>query len=249
MVALPYTFFEEEGGCFAVAQDWLRQYPTVRNGENCTLGGSQLVAGSALERKVGCGPVAALDLLILLHRRDKSRCRLFREKLPAENPIPLAVYNELLGTLRRRYFPLIPRFGINGLSLCFGLNAFFIKNRLPYRASWGVSYGKLLRRVREMLGEGLPVICGIGPRFPRFLGRDGLPLYVRHDDGSFRRATQTSAHYVTITDFDDEWLHIVSWGRRYYVRREDFFSYGRRRSLPLVNNILLIKKTRSFFRR
>lgn len=231
-----------------MAQDWFDQYPSVQNGEGCSLGGSQLASDSALERKVGCGVVAALDLLILLHRRDGSRCRLFQDKLPADNPIPLDVYNELLHELRRRYFPLIPGFGINGLSLCFGLNVFFFKNRLPYRASWGVPYGKLLDRVRRMLDGGIPVICGIGPRFPRFLGRSGLPLYVRRGDGSFRLATHTRAHYVTITDFDDEFLHIVSWGRRYYVRREDFFSYGRRRSLPLVNNILCIK-TRSFFRR
>lgn len=234
-----------------MTQNQLSLYPAVQSDRGCTLGGSQLFAGSSLERTVGCGAVAALDLLILLHRRDTSRCRPFNEKLPAENPIPLPVYNELLRYVRKHYFPLIPRLGINGLSLCFGLNAFFIKNALPYRASWGVPYGRLLRKTRNMLEQGLPVICAIGPHFPRFMGRGGLPLYVRGAEGDYRRATQTSAHYVTITDFDDEWLHILSWGRRYYVRREDYFIYGRRRSLPLINNVLCIKRkrTRRFFRR
>lgn len=54
-------------------------------------------------RKCGCGPVAAMDTLWYLEHRGQTDSQMSLDK-----------YNIELHALTRRYFPLIPPFGING---------------------------------------------------------------------------------------------------------------------------------------
>ena len=53
---------------------------------------------------------------------------------------------------------------------------------------------------------------------------------------------QTHAHYVTVTGADSDWLQISSWGKRYYIRKDDYLSYVKRHSARLFSNILYIRE-------
>ena len=98
-----------------------RSYPQVNNGGSVSYGGSQMLSERETIRKCACGPVAALDLLLYLSGES------------SDTPISLDRYNEELERFIRRYFPLLPPSGINGITLVAGLNILFIKRKLPYR--------------------------------------------------------------------------------------------------------------------
>ena len=150
-------------------------------------------------------------------------------------------YEELLQMLRRRYFLLFYPVGMNGIALAMGLNQAFRKNGLALSARWDMSERLLWSRIEEMLARDLPVILSIGPNFPRLWKRGKEALY-RLDNGDMRRATETRAHYVTVTGMDDNWLRISSWGREYYLSRREYENYRSVFSSALVSNIVYIRR-------
>lgn len=208
-----------------------KPYPGVRKDNRRSYGGNQMWAETELIRSSGCGPVAALDLLHYLGDR------------PLHEPISLDRYNSELRDLCRRYLPLIPHSGINGVSLAWGVNRLFRKRGLPYHASWAWSGEKLWPRVREMLEQDLPVILSVGPNFPAVWKKERLPFYVRRPDGSYVRSTAAKSHYVTVTGLDDAWARIASWGHEYYINCREYDAFVRQHSVSLFSNILYIKRT------
>ena len=206
-------------------------FPRVRRGNQIVYGGNQMWSDRPMIQKVGCGPVAALDLLHYLSG-DTGR-----------QPLPLEDYNRELAVLCRRYLPLIPYSGINGVSLALGLNILFRRRGLPYHAAWAFSGTKLWDRVREMLERDVPVILSIGPNFPLIWQRERLPFYSYRPDGSFVRSSSAKSHYVTVTGIDDTWVRISSWGREFYINREEYDDFVRKHSTPLFSNVLYVKRT------
>ncbi len=217
-------------------------YISVQSGSAASYGGNQMLLENKTERTVGCGVIAALDLLLYLSRcHESASARMLIQQAP-EDPILLPDYLTLVRFLRKRYIPLIPGHGINGLTLALGINACFLHYRLPYVAFWGVSYTRLWTAIRDMLDQDIPVIFSIGPNFPLFWQHHKLRFYTKTADGAYRHGAQTHAHYVMITGLDEEWLRISSWGKLYYIRREEYLAYVREHSARLVSNIMLIKK-------
>ena len=210
-----------------------RPFPRIQNNNRIAYGGNQMWADRELIRSCGCGPVAALDLLHYLCDAD------------TRTPLPLEIYNRELNTLCRRYLPLIPHSGINGIMLAIGVNRLFRERGLPYHASWAWSGDKLWGRVREMLERDLPVILSIGPNFPAIWKKERLPFYGRRPDGSFFPASSAQSHYVSVTGLDERWARISSWGREYYINRAEYDRFIRRHSTFLFSNILYIKSTDS----
>lgn len=204
-------------------------YPSVQNDNMCSYGGSQMFSDNEMIRRCGCGPVAAYDLLRYLSDED------------ALQIMPLAQYREALRTVCRRYLPLIPYRGINGLELALGVNRMLQKKRLPYRAVWVFSGAKLWDRIREMLAHDLPVILSIGPNFPKVWEKEKLRFYTRSTDGRYLPSAATKSHYVTVTGMDDAWLQISSWGRRYYISRSEYKQFVGGHSSYLFSNILYVK--------
>ena len=192
-----------------------KPYPSVQNDH------------SESYRRCGCGAVAALDLL---------------RYLTGEASTPLARYNEALSRVCRRYLPLIPNRGINGLELALGVNRMLLEKKLPYLAVWVFSGAKLFDRVREMLERDLPVILSIGPNFPRLWEKEKLRFYTRSADGRYLPAASTRSHYVTVTGLDEEWLQISSWGRRYYISRAEYAAFVKQHSSYLFSNLLYLKR-------
>lgn len=218
-------------------------YVSVSNGAVISYGGNQMCSENKTERSVGCGPVAALDLFLYLSRYHPGADMSDKTvSVPRMFPIGQQQYLALLRYYRKRFFPLIPGHGINGLSLAIGVNAFFLKNRFPFAAVWGVPYKKIWLTIQRMLEQDIPVIFSVGPNFPAFWRHEKLRFYVQRSDGAYLPGPQTHAHYVTITGMDDQWLQVASWGRRYYINRMEYMAYVKEHSTRLVSNILYIRK-------
>ena len=136
---------------------------------------------------------------------------------------------------------MIPKLGINGLMLAGGLNLFFLRYSLPFRASWGIGSGKLFQQIEEMLARDIPVILAVGPNFPLFWQKNKLTFYASAASGDLRAACSINSHYVTVTGSDENYLKISSWGREYFIDRGEYLSYIRRHSGSVVSNIIKIR--------
>ena len=207
-------------------------YPQISDGLHLSCGGNQMRSDKAVIRKCGCGPVAALDLILYLEHRGEN------------TPIALSDYNAMLTAFCFRYFPLIPPFGINGPVFTLGLNRLLHDRGLPYRAFWMLSGAKLWSRTEDMLGRDLPVILSVGPNFPAFWRGNRLPFYLRSSDGSYRKATSTKGHFVTATGIDAQWVRISSWGKEYYINRGEYERYTKENSLYAFSNLIYLRKVK-----
>lgn len=224
-------------------QELKHPYITVAKEHKHFYGGSQMLSASPNMREVGCGVIAALDLLLYLCRFHEGCGSGFFAEAAADGVIDSEEYDALAQRLSRRYFPLIPKLGINGLMLAAGLNVFFRRYGFPLRARWGVGSRRLFEEIEEQLAQDLPVILSIGPNFPLIWKKDTLCFYLPgHEDGS-GSACSVRAHYVTVTGIDGRYLHISSWGRPYLIDREEYLRYIRRSSGSLVSNFVHLRHT------
>lgn len=215
-------------------------YISVCYGGAPSFGGNQRRAGKKITRQCGCGVVACADLLLYLGA-NRPGCT---PVLPSEASIPAETYNGLLETLRRKYLPLFPRFGLNGLLMVLGLNRWLRRNRWPLRAVWGVRPGRMQRCIGQMLARDLPVILAIGPNLPLFWRRKKLTLYRKTPGGDYKPVGGTCAHYVTVTAMEGEWLHLSSWGEAYSIRWAEYQAYVKQYSSYFASNIVYLRPTR-----
>ena len=192
-------------------------------------------------RRCGCGIIAATDLLLYLSKWRAHGAVDFFDGL-LDGPIPFPAYTACISRMNRRYFPMIPYSGINGLMLMAGMQRFFREQQMPYSARWCFSPGKLWTRTEDMLRRDIPVIMSVGPNFPKIWGNRRVRFYVRSVEGGFIPAAAARQHYFTVTGMDADWLQISSWGRLYYLNRREFADYIRHDSLDFVSNVLLVKQ-------
>ena len=203
-----------------------RPWPRVRTGETLSCGGSQNWFPDENFRRCGCGVVACADTLLYLTGRSG---------LPREE------YMRYVNSLRR-YFPLIPRRGIDGVRLAIGFNACLRQNGVNVRAGWSASGGKFWNRLTAQLESDLPAIVAVGPNFPRVWGAEQLPLYRKAEDGRYVEAARTKGHFLTVTGLDGEWMRVSSWGRELYIERRAYHSYMRRQGALFTNLLYLERK-------
>ena len=193
-------------------------------------GGSQNFWKKSSMQGYGCGIIAVANLLLYMG--------LVPDVNITGGKISKDEYMTLCNTLRHRYFPIIPRFGINGIELSAGVNRYFRVNRIPMRASWFVPEKKLYSEIGRMLSEDIPVIIAAGPGFPRIWKKDRLSLY----DADMHKASSCRAHYMTVTAMDDDGITVSSWGRKYYIRKSDYSEYVKKSSNTYLSSILKITK-------
>ena len=152
-------------------------YLRVSGPGGVTYGGSQRRGRAAHMRRWGCGVIAAADLMLYLSlHRPGCRGTLFAGAPPAEE-IDLDWYNDRADRLRRRWLPVIPWHGINGLALAFGVSVCLRRQGIPLHARWGVRPGRLWARIDRLLDADIPVVLSIGGGFPCFWKKDRLALY------------------------------------------------------------------------
>ena len=208
----------------------------VKDGRT-TFGGSQKLLKNKTLQHCGCGVVAALDLVRYLHLYRAGFDTDFFAGVEDNQYLPMAVY-DLCAHRMQSYIPAIYPIGTDGFSLTLGLNRYFQRYGLPMQARWGVRQKQLWDEIEVMLAEDLPVILSIGNRFPQIWKKEGLTLYRRQRDGTFRKATQAKGHYVLVVGIDDNCLRISSWGTEYYLKRDEFLRYCTDDSIPLLCSIV-----------
>ena len=206
-----------------------------------SFGGSQSQASNKTIKHVGCGVIAAADLIIYLHRNHVSIGKEYMNKL-ANNPIAPRDYISFINVLKNRYFPVIPHVGMNGLGLMTGMELFFKLNKLPFDCHWCISDKGIWDKAEHMLCEDIPVIMAVGPNFPFIWRKGSALLYTKAVDGTYKPASTVKAHFITITGIDEDWLEISSWGRKLYLNRRMYEEYVSKYSAYLVSNILYVKK-------
>ncbi len=202
-----------------------RPYVCVQTGRTLSCGGSQNWFPDRNFRSCGCGVIACADTLLYLQGREV----LEREE-----------YTRYVNLLRR-FFPLIPRHGIDGVRLALGMNLCLRRDKLPFRAGWGVSGGRFWDKLAGMLADDVPGIIAIGPNFPKVWGTERLTLWRAAGDG-YAEAERTKAHFLTVTGLDDERMRVSSWGRELFILRSDYERYMRQQSVALFTNLLSIRK-------
>lgn len=215
------------------------EYVRVSKGGVLSWGGSQLWAYSAVLRKCGCGPVAALDAAIYLARYHGGGTRRMSE-LPTVGPVPLPVYNELLERLRRSYIPIVPPFGTTAAVAALGLNRFLRDEGIPFRAHAAPASGKLWERIEASLRADAPALLAVGQNFPLVWQNKRVNLYLPCPDGSCQAAASTKAHFMAVTGMNEEWLQVSSWGRKYLIDRRELGQYIKEYSNSLVCGLVCI---------
>lgn len=223
--------------------------PAVFDGQKLYTGGRQQLLKTKPMREYGCGVVSAANVLLYLQRRNAPKRNPQMNRRTKRNPLvtavgldplPLEDFRTVCHWLQRHFLPILPHSGINGLSLSLGMNRYFTRFRLPFRARWCFNAQSLPERISSMLEQDLPVILSIGPNLPFFWQKHRLNLYRVLQDGRLARAGSATGHYVTVTAMDDSTLTVSSWGQEYRILREEYRRYVKRHSLSAVSNILLI---------
>ena len=138
-------------------------------------GGGQQFFDNRMIKICGCGIIAAADTLLYLQRWHGTDPIPLLDACLREAPLPFPAYHELIQQMHRKYFPLIPYLGLNGLMLAAGMQRFFRQNRLPFSCRWCVSHKELWGRIETMLSADLPVIMSVGPNFPFFWEKEKAP--------------------------------------------------------------------------
>ncbi len=167
-------------------------------------------------RKCGCAAVAMTDLILYLTGRT------------AED------YDLLCRDLQLKYLPMVPPFGITGVTLAAGISLYAKQHALPISARWNFTGKDLLQKAAAMLEKDLPVILSIGP------GVKKLNLY-RRSGHTYTAVTQVKGHYVTVVAMDDTWLEIRSWGKQYYIHQKEYMTHGRTYTTFAVHNLVELR--------
>lgn len=207
-----------------------REFMSVKKGSSASYGGNQVRSGSSVIRRCGCGVIGALDLILYLN----GRYHITHEE-----------YDRLCVELSRKYLPLIPPLGINGAAVACGLELYFTRNHMPFKAAWQVTGKNIFDKISAMLNDDIPVIMSIGQNFPRVWQKEKLPLYSIGANGDFIKTASVKAHFVTVTGMDDDWLQISSWGRKYYINKREYISYIKEHSSSFITNVLLVERRRN----
>ncbi len=203
-----------------------RPYPAVETGGELSCGGSQSWFPDENFRRCGCGVVACADTLLYLTGQDR---------------LTIDEYKRYVDSLRR-YFPLIPRRGIDGVRLAMGMNACLKRGGVPAGAGWSLSGGRFWDRLAAMLADDLPAIAAVGPNFPRVWDKERLPLYSDGPEGERVEAERIRSHFLTVLALDDDWMEVSSWGRRLFIARADYDRYMRGHGAAFTNLLYLRRK-------
>ena len=219
----------------------LHNYISVNKDGQYSYGGNQLWSEDAVMRRCGCGVIAAADLLLYLGLYTPCCDRGLVCEFEHTHVVSHKDYEALTAKLRKSFLQVFYPVGMNGLSLSIGLNLYFSRWKLPFRASWGVTHGRLWDKMEQMLLEDIPVIFAVGPNFPFVWQNNRVNFYSKAEDG-YKKTNSARAHYIMLTGMDEEWLKISSWGRLFYVKKTEFIEYSKKHSLDLLSNMLYIRK-------
>lgn len=188
-------------------------------------GGNQSWFKQKYMRKAGCGVVAAVNTLLYVSGR---------RELSIEEFIKTA-------EKVRRTILTVPSLGASSLFVSIGLSISFRKLKIDKFAFWKILPVNFYGGITDMIDRGIPVILAIGRNFPMFGTKEKLKFYTVNN-GKYEPETEANAHFVTITAINDKWLTVSSWGRRYYLNRDELTRYAWLKSTWLFTNVISVTR-------
>lgn len=216
-------------------------YIAVMKDGSLSYGGNQGWFAGNILKKYGCGVIAGTDTLLYLSLH-KEYCRSKEFKEEEDSGIwEEKRYQELVRIMHRRYFPVIPGFGMPVWFLAAGMNRYFRRSRIPLKVSFGVLRRNLWIRTTAMLAHDIPVILAIGPNLSLFRRKNKLNFYEKKGE-EYVCACQAAAHFVTVTALEGKYLKISSWGKEYFLDIQEYMNYVKKYSSFFVSNIFYIRK-------
>ncbi len=232
-------------------------YVKISNGAHMSYGGSQMWfspngadRGSGRLAGGGCGLVAMADFLLYWSRKNREQCPGLMHPL-LENAEPdKERYIQYLRILDRKYLHVLPSVGVTGFQLALAMNLFFLREKLPLRASWKcfLSSPRMLGRMTELLQNDLPVIFSVGPNTPWVFGKKSIGMYRLENSGKLKKVDQVSRHYVMLTGIESgpeegqTLLKISSWGRPYYLDYAEYREYVRKTGDSITSSMIYIRE-------
>lgn len=217
------------------------EYIRVEYGQGVSYGGNQRLSGDPVIRKCGCGIVSAVDTLLYMSLIYEWKDLPELQFCSGGNSISADAYNSFLIGMKKTYFPVLYPLGTGGLAVAAGMNMFFKRGLLPFRAAWHTVLRHPWEPMEIMLNSDIPVICAVGQNFPRFWEKNGLSLHISSDSRQTIPSALAKAHFVTVTGMDTDWIQLSSWGRKYYFKRKDYEHYAVKTSNPLLCGMLYIE--------
>lgn len=245
------------------------QFINVCDNNKVYYGGDQRWFRRNYMKRSACGVVACANIVACTGKAARSgmpaSCGIIAIADSGDSSalnISMQDYMRLLKSISH-YLPVIPKAGINGITLTIGLNIYFRMKGIHLKARWGTFPSRIFKEIERMLSQGIPVILAIGPGFPFLQKKGKLTLYSKvhssnascskaanhcssssaisaGSDSTYIPASSAYAHYVTITGIDEQWLKVSSWGRCYYIKKAEYTDYCKKYSNFLFSNILVI---------
>ena len=196
----------------------------------------------------GCGLIGVGDILLYI-----TGGKAMDENSKQVTGISSSAYNDYILSIEKKYFHVLPKLGISGPLLAWGMNLYFLIHKkkirettgAKYHARWFVRKKNILKRAKEMLSNDIPVLFSVGPGF---LKKEKINLYTRAEhDGKpvFKQTSRTKDHYMIITgvlEGEKTMLEISSWGSKYYISFNEYLHYIKKNDNSFFSNILYIKK-------
>ena len=193
----------------------------------------------------GCGLIGVGDILLYITGGGLSA--------KESTELDKKAYHDYILSIEKRYFHVLPKMGISGPLLAWGMNLYFFFHKKEmkkysgnkYHARWFVRPKNLLSKIKEMLSNDIPVLFSVGPGF---FHKEKLPLYSKNVEGTklvFKPVQRTKDHYMIITgvlEGEKTMLEISSWGKRFYISYEEYIKYIKKYDNYFFSNILYIKK-------
>ena len=191
----------------------------------------------------GCGLIGASDIILYLE-----------SSLSDKKVLNVDDYKTRVRELEKSMFHVLPKLGIGGPLLALYMTIYFSRHKKELgladkklRARWFVMPGKLLRKIKEMLQNDIPVILAVGPGY---FHKDKVNLYRRDvaPDGTatYTRVNGAKDHYITVTGILQEpegiYLEVSSWGKKYYMSWAEYKAYVKKCDNYYFSNIVYIKK-------
>lgn len=202
--------------------------------------------------KWGCGIIAISDLFLYLARANRMYAtdavilaRYDRPVLDWED------YKRYIYYMYQSFAPIMPGSGMNGFALASAVRRYCIKYRIPMTIAWKgfLDEQKMLRLMRKMLYEDLPVILSIGPNTPFPFLKKGIPFYTMSEQQELIPSGNLAVHrhFVVVTGIlgrkhKQLLLRISSWGAEYYIDYGEYRNYITQVGDTLTSSLLYMSK-------
>lgn len=203
--------------------------------------------------KWGCGVIAMGDLFLYLAKSNRmyatgaaSLARISRTVLDWED------YKKYILYLYNTFASVMPGSGMNGFALASSVRRYCVKYQIPMTIAWKgfMDDQTMLRVIRKMLKENLPVVLSIGPNTPLVFRKKGIPFYVLSEKNEFiLSGSQTvHQHFVMITGIvylkhGKIMLKLSSWGKEYYLDYQEYRTYISEEGDTITSSLLYLSTT------